>query len=190
MKSVVLGLAAALVTTSAAHASDYAGAMATFLEEQASAWINDPAVIDAIRAQNTANAGVTQSDIDAMEVQWADQVGTSDAPLVDSVLGHSAADFLRTQVDASGGAITEVFIMDQFGLNVAASHATSDVWQGDEAKFLETFAVGAAATHFSDIEFDESTQTYQGQISVSIVDPDTGAPIGAVTIGVDAEALL
>ena len=28
------------------------------------------------------------------------------------------------------------------------------------------------------------------QISVTIVDPDTGAPIGALTVGVDAESLL
>ena len=49
---------------------------------------------------------------------------------------------------------------------------------------------GAGATHLSEVEFDESTQTYQGQISVTVTDPATGTPIGALTVGVDAEALM
>jgi hypothetical protein len=80
--------------------------------------------------------------------------------------------------------------MDQHGLNVAASAMTSDMWQGDEAKFTETYSMGAGAVHFSEVELDESTQRYQAQISVTIVDPATGEPIGAMTVGVDAEALL
>ena len=42
----------------------------------------------------------------------------------------------------------------------------------------------------SDVELDESTQAYQAQFSVSIADPATGEPIGAMTVGVFAEALL
>ena len=79
--------------------------------------------------------------------------------------------------------------MDQRGLNVAASHATSDYWQGDEAKFTQSFGLGAGAIHCGDIEFDESSQTYQGQVSVSIVDPETQAVIGAITFGLNADAL-
>jgi hypothetical protein len=33
-------------------------------------------------------------------------------------------------------------------------------------------------------------QTYRAQISLTIVDPATGAPIGAITVSVDVEALL
>jgi hypothetical protein len=80
--------------------------------------------------------------------------------------------------------------MDRHGLNVAASAITSDMWQGDEAKFTETYSIGAGAVHFSEVELDESTQRYQAQISVTIVDPSSGEPIGAMTVGVDAEALL
>ena len=48
----------------------------------------------------------------------------------------------------------------------------------------------APPVHLSEIEFDESSQTYQGQISIPVVDPATGALIGAMTIGVNAEALM
>jgi len=190
MKTIAYSLAAAVAFAPAAFASEYDAAMAAYLEENISSWATDPTIISAIMAQNEMTHGYGQAEIDAMEAQWAAQVGASDSPLVDAVLGHAAADFLRTQVDAAGGPILEVFIVDALGLNVAASHATSDVWQGDEAKFMETFAKGADAVHFSDIEFDESTQSYQGQISFTISDPATGAPIGAITVGVDAEALL
>ena len=105
------------------------------------------------------------------------------------MLENDAATFLREQVEASGGVITEVFIMDARGLNVAASATTSDFWQGDEAKHSETYGKGVDAVHFGEVEFDESTQSYQGQISMTLTDPATGEAIGALTVGVDAEAL-
>ena len=80
--------------------------------------------------------------------------------------------------------------MDAQGLNVAASGLTSDYWQGDEAKFTETYGKGAGAVHFGEVEFDESSQTYQAQISVTVTDPATGQPIGAITVGVDAAHLM
>ena len=79
--------------------------------------------------------------------------------------------------------------MDGRGLNVAASDATSDYWQGDEEKFTETYGKGAGGILVGDIEYDESTQTYQGQVSLAIADPETGAVIGAVTVGLNAEKL-
>lgn len=72
--------------------------------------------------------------------------------------------------------------MEAQRLNVAVSYTTSDYWQGDEAKHEDTYGIGPDAVHYSEIELDESRQRYQGQISVTLVDPATGEPIGAVTI--------
>ena len=80
--------------------------------------------------------------------------------------------------------------MDAQGINAAVSHVTSDMWQGDEAKYQQTYLVGPSAVHFGDIEKDESTGRYQGQISITVTDPSSGDLLGAMTIGVDAEALL
>jgi hypothetical protein len=104
-------------------------------------------------------------------------------------LDSVAAEFLRKRVQDSEGHITEAFIMDARGLNVAASDVTSDYWQGDEAKYSETFPKGAGAVHISEIEFDESSQSYQGQVSISLVDSATNEVVGAMTIGLNAEAL-
>ena len=64
---------------------------------------------------------------------------------------------------------------------------TSDYWQGDEEKHQLTFGAGPNAIHVSEVELDESTQSYQAQVSFTIIDPATGAGIGAATIGLNAE---
>ena len=105
------------------------------------------------------------------------------------MLNNPTSDFLRRHVEGSDGIMTEVFLMDGRGLNVAASDTTSDYWQGDEEKFSETYGLGAGSIHVSDIEYDDSTQTYQGQVSITIVDPASGEVIGAATVGLNAEML-
>ena len=98
--------------------------------------------------------------------------------------------YLKKVEADSQGLITEIFVMDDKGLNVGQSDVTSDYWQGDEAKWQKTYQVGPDAIHISDVEQDESTQRFQSQLSLPVVDPDTKKPIGAVTIGIDVENLL
>lgn len=184
----IAAMSPALATT--VSANEFAPAMSAYLETEIRSWAQSPILVDAINAQNQRNSGFDQGMIDQLDLAWRAEIGTSSMPTITQVLENSAADFLREQVVASGGRVTEVFIMDAHGLNVAASSTTSDMWQGDEAKFSETYNVGPDAVHFGDVELDESTQSYQGQISVTIIDPKTGLPIGAMTIGVDANALM
>ena len=193
MQKLFLALATTAGLTGAALpavADEFSSALSSFYDSQIAAWANDPALIAAIEAQNAARTGMTQAEIDAMDSEWMSQVGTTDAPAIASVLDNPAADFLRARVAESGGIITEAFTMDAHGLNVSATAVTSDMWQGDEEKFTRTYPMGPGATHFSEVEFDESTQTYQGQISVTLTDPATGAAVGALTVGVNAEALM
>ena len=41
-----------------------------------------------------------------------------------------------------------------------------------------------------DVELDESTQTFQSQLSMSITDQATGKVIGAITVGIDVESIV
>ncbi len=66
---------------------------------------------------------------------------------------------------------------------------TSDYWQGDEAKWQKTFSAGANAYFIDEIEFDDSSEMFQAQVSAAIADPATGEPIGAITFGVNVENL-
>lgn len=189
MKIFALAAATALIGSTAA-ANEFGPAMQDYMNAQIMEWANDPVLIEAIRAQNEMTAGYSPADIDAADQRWRAEVGTSNTPTISPVIDNAAADFLRSRLEESGGTITEVFIMDAQGLNVAATGATSDYWQGDEAKFSETYEVGPGAVHMGDIEFDESSQRYQGQVSITIVDPATNTPVGAMTVGLDAESLL
>ncbi|MGB5560610.1 MAG: hypothetical protein WBN04_21670 [Paracoccaceae bacterium] len=188
MKTTILAIPL-LCLASAASANEFEPAMRGYLAAEIAAWQNDPIIIAAIRAQNAKTAAIPQSQIDALDIAWRAEVGAVDTPTIAPVLSNPAAEFLRARVADAGGRITEAFVMDSRGLNVATSNVTSDYWQGDEAKFTETYPKGSGAVHIGEVELDESSQTYQGQVSVVIVDPATGAPIGAMTIGLNAAAL-
>jgi hypothetical protein len=152
-------------------------------------WASDGAVIAAIKAQNAANAGLAQADIDALDQKWRAGVDGGDTSLIDGVLSNSLSEFLRDKQMGSNGVITEIFVTDDKGLNVGQSDVTSDYWQGDEAKWQKTFGTGDAAAIFVDeAEKDESTQMLQSQVSMTIAD-ESGAPIGAITIGINLNAL-
>lgn len=184
-------LAAGLVALCAmpAAANPYAPAMQGYLQTFISTWANDPVLVQAIKAQNEQTEGYSQADIDAMDVQWRADVYNPVSDLIGPVMSNAAADFLRTQVDLSAGTITEAFVMDARGLNVAVSQPTSDYWQGDEAKFQKTFLLGADVSFIDEVELDKSTGAVQGQVSITIKDPETGEAIGALTVGLNLASL-
>jgi len=177
-----------VVAASLAQAVDAPPAMRAFVEADIMSWAETEQVISAVNAQNTETAGSSEAQIIEWDNAWRAQVGQSDQPLISEVMGSNLSKFLMEKVEASGGRITEIFVMDALGLNVASSGVTSDYWQGDEAKYTESFGVGSGAVFVDAIEFDESAQSYQGQISVSLTDPATGEVVGAMTIGLNAEA--
>lgn len=188
MKLLGLAMACAVAGT-VASANEFAPVMRGYVEKEVMRWVADPVLVDAIRAQNRANADITDARIGDLDARWQAEVGAASQPTITAVLEKPASAFLRDRVKGSAGVIAEVFVMDAHGLNVATSGVTSDMWQGDEAKFQETFLMGAGAMHVGELEFDESTQSYLGQVSLSIADPDSGAVIGAISIGLNAEML-
>lgn len=169
-----------------ALAVDAPQGMTTYAQEQLLKVVANPAVIAAIHAQNAETADLSEADILALDQTWRDETEAAERPMISATLANEVSVLMADLASNSGGMLTEVFVMDARGLNVGQSGVTSDYWQGDEAKFTKTYPMGAGAVHVSDVELDESTQTYQGQVSMSIVDPDTGEPIGAVTFGIDA----
>lgn len=152
-------------------------------------WATDPGLIAAVLDQNQRHSGLTQTDIDSLDTKWMAELGQTVQPTITAVVQSETSDLLRAKVEDAAGLVTEAFIMDAKGLNVAASAATSDYWQGDEAKFTDTYPKGAQAIHLSEVDFDESTQVYQIQVSFTLTDPADGAVIGAVTVALNAELL-
>ena len=190
MRKILLAAVATMFMVPLAHAAgENDAAIRRVVDNTIGAWMSDPALIDAIRSQNKANSGLTQSDIDALDKKWRAETDASVKPMINEVLGRPASKKLLGFKNKGEGLFTEIFVMDNHGLNVAQSDATSDYWQGDEAKWKKTFLVGPDAVFIDDVEFDDSTQTYQAQVSLAIADPDSGAVIGAITVGVNVDLL-
>jgi glycerol-3-phosphate dehydrogenase len=183
-------LAGALFALPAVAVESHIELMTRFAQETARAWTNDPEIIAAIKAQNARHASISQSEIDQLDKQWREQTKASERPLIDQVLSTTLSKKLAETKNQARGMITELFVMDNKGLNVGQSDATSDYWQGDEDKWQKTYLAGPGAMFIDEIEMDESTQTFQSQLSLSIADPATGQVIGAVTVGVDVDQLL
>ena len=177
-----------VVAASLAQAVEAPPAMRAFVEADIMSWAQSTQVINAVNSQNIKTSGSSEAQILEWDQAWRAQVGQAEQPLIADVMGRDLSGFLSQQVKDSGGRITEIFVMDALGLNVAASDVTSDYWQGDEDKYSKSYGQGSGAVFVDAIEFDESSQSYQGQISISLTDPETGEVVGAMTIGLNAEA--
>ncbi len=188
-KSVSLGIALAMFGAATASANEYESRLSALAQAEIAAIASSPQVIEAIRTQNAETASYGQPKIDELDQTWRAEVGSTGQTMISEVLGRAVSQYLSDQREASAGLFTEIFVMDGKGLNVAQSDVTSDYWQGDEAKWQDTFGQGPGAIHISEIEEDESTQTFQSQVSMTIVDPDNGAAIGAITVGVNIEMI-
>lgn len=190
MKQFIITAAFALgFSAQTSVALDAQSSVENVLNAQLLSWVTEPSVISAIRAQNALNADITEADIIELDAQWRAEVGATDTPLQTKVTSKAVSVYLKERQHGANGIVSEVFLMDAHGLNVGQSNLTSDYWQGDEAKFQESFGKGAGAIHIGDVELDESTGAYLVQISSTIVDPDSGKPIGAVTFGINVGLL-
>ena len=189
LKYAVAAVALMVGVNAATAAGEHIPAVTDYANANIKTWVSDKTVIEAIKAQNAKNASLAQSDIDALDQKWRAGVDGGDMAMIDEVLANPLSGFLRDKQMASNGVITEIFVTDDKGLNVGQSDVTSDYWQGDEAKWQKTYGTGDAAAIFVDeAEKDESTQMLQSQVSMTIAD-ETGAPIGAITVGINLNAL-
>lgn len=184
----IVALAMAIALPVRADEAAHVGPVKDYIAANVKGWINDPVIINAIKAQNAEHEKLQQADIDKLDKQWRAEVDADSHPMIDKVMGNQLSDFLKAKQGASDGTITEMFVMDNKGLNVGQSSITSDYWQGDEGKFQKSFGKGADAIFVDDAEKDESTQMLQSQASMTISD-ETGKPIGAITIGINLDKL-
>ncbi|WP_425403917.1 hypothetical protein [Hwanghaeella sp.] len=193
MKNKILGVAFSgiLVCMSAtsALANEFEAQILDILNNQVRTWLSDPAIVDAVKAQNTEHANLGDADIDALDKKWRAEAEAGGGELINRVLGKDISKFLTGKKEGSNGIFSEIFVMDNKGLNVGQSDVTSDYMQGDEGKWQKTYQAGPDAVFVDEVEFDDSSQTFQSQVSATVVDPTDGKPIGAITLGINVENL-
>jgi len=171
------------------HADEaYNAALKELAAEKIASIVNNAIVQSAIKAQNAKHAGLSEADIIKLDKKWRAENKGSDKPFINATLSNALSGYLSQQKSASDGLFTEMFVMDNKGMNVGQSDITSDYWQGDEAKWQKTYLAGSGAVHIGKLEKDESTQEIQVQLSVAISDSANNV-IGAITVGVNLDNL-
>jgi hypothetical protein len=178
-----------MLVSGAAAANEFKPAISKHAESQVKSWLKSPVLIQAIKAQNRKHAGLPEDTILTLDKQWRRETGTSNRPLINSVMSNDLSKYLKKRKSGGQGLYTELFVMDNKGLNVGQSDVTSDYWQGDEAKWKKTYLAGADSIHVSGVKKDESTQMFQSQLSLPVVDPVSKKVIGAITVGINVELL-
>lgn len=189
LSSAAFAIFLGLAMPSETIANEYESQLRDIFEQQLRPWLQSPLLIEAINKQNVDHAELTDTQIDALDKNWRKEAKHGGGSLIDGLVKSEASTYLVEKKKAAGELVTEVFVMDNKGLNVAISDITSDYMQGDEAKWKKTFGQGAGQIFVDDVEFDDSSDTFQCQVSATVVDPASGQPIGAVTFGINVDAL-
>ena len=144
------------------------------------AWGKNAALIEAVKSHNSKKMSL--DEIKAKDAAWRKVTGVD--AFMKEIMSNDAAKTLEGLEKASPF-LFECFLMGNQGANIAMTNKTSDYWQGDEAKFTESFHGGKGKVFVGDVEFDDSADAYLVQISVPVMDGDTA--IGAITIGVNLD---
>jgi hypothetical protein len=187
MKKILMLIFVTLIASPiSAFAAGHENKVQAYLEAEVSKWIGSKELIDAVAQQNINHLGITEDEIDRLDQRWRKERNLGGGKLVSSVMGNDLSSWLRGIKAASGGVITEIFVMDNVGLNVGQTNGTGDFMQGDEAKWQKTYLIGPGVFFIDGVEEDGGVMVSQASITIN---RDNGYRLGAATIGINVEAL-
>jgi hypothetical protein len=141
-------------------------------------WAADSTIVSAVKAQNA------KGPIAGMDNPKWKTTRRSD-PVVQTIQGSPAGQYLKAKVEASGGIFSEAFLNANRGEKVAFVEKTTSYIHVGQAKHDVPF--NTAKSWQGKPEFDESSQTYAVQIAVPVL--EQGKAIGSLVIGVNLSHL-
>ncbi|HEY7159671.1 MAG TPA: PDC sensor domain-containing protein [Acidobacteriota bacterium] len=145
-------------------------------------YAKDETVIHAVQTQNQRR--VSMDEILKMDRDWIR--GTISEDLVKSLMDNHCALKMKELANEIQSSM-EAFVMDDQGVLVCMTQRTSDYWQGDEPKWIDSFKGGAGETVVSKREYDQSTKSTLVHVSVPIMDEQKA--IGVLCIGINLTKL-
>jgi hypothetical protein len=138
----------------------------------------DPALVREVKRQNARR--VPLDTLRQRDEEW--RASPALTPFKRQVLGSTCARSLERHQERLGRVVAEAFVMDNQGALVGATRRTSDYWQGDEPKWLESFNGGRGGELREKPFFEESSQSYVVQVSLPV--KDRARVIGALTVSI------
>jgi len=152
-------------------------------------WLDDPVIIDAINAHNIETENMTHEQLSAQNQQWTEQLEEGSGPLIDKVLNNPASAILKKMKAATSDIVTEVFVMDLRGTNVAESEPTVNYWHLEEERYQAVSRSSDDTIYVSDVHLEVGGEIYQAEVSLPINDPETGERIGVASFGVNVQSM-
>ena len=143
---------------------------------------NNAVFIAEVKKHNSKK--MTLDKIKEIDKEWqaAEDFLPIQEQLIDNITAKEINKIIKTKP-----AIKEAFVMGNQGAVVGENDLTSDYWQGDEAKWKNSFNEGKGGIDIGKVKHDKSTNSQLQQISIPIVDGDK--IIGAITFGLDIKKL-
>jgi hypothetical protein len=175
-----------LLVTPGAFADSHEAKIKAYIESNIRVWLASEEIINAVDQQNIDHLGITDEEIERLDQRWRTERLRPAGSLISSIMNNQFSAFLRGIKAASGGVITEIFVMDNVGLNVGQTNGTGDLMQGDEDKWQKTYLVSADAVFIDAVEEEDGMNI--AQVSLTVARPNT-ARLGAITIGINVDAL-
>jgi len=151
--------------------------------------MNVQLVFNEIKKQNKKHKSLNYSSIQNLDKQYRSELNSSDKPLINKILKNPLSLYLKKIKKEFKNISFEMFVSDNRGLIVAQNDVTSDYWQGDELKFINTFQRNQLI-FIDEIKYDDSTKKFQVQVSFLIKDPISRDNLGVLTVGLNVEEVL
>lgn len=156
-------------------------AVKKFMKEVLMTYCDNAVFVAEIKKQNASDLPMDQ--IMAWDKEWA--AAESEIPLMKRMMGNATADEVR-RIVALHPPLAETFVMDKRGANVGQNEPTSDYFQGDEAKWSDTYE--KHTIWIGKDSLDQSTFQKLQHVSFPIFD-ENGEVVGAICWGVKTGAL-
>jgi hypothetical protein len=141
----------------------------------------DKAIVKAVKAANKNQQ--TLKEIAFTDKLWKDLLSGT-IGIMDDMMANDCAMAAKALM-SSKPYVVEIFVMDDQGVNVCMTAKTGDMWQGDEAKFVNAYNGGIGSVFVDEVEDDGGKMI--SQVSIPVM--SKGMAIGAMTIAVDVDKL-
>jgi ABC-type amino acid transport substrate-binding protein len=125
------------------------------------------------------------------DVVWAEMARKGEkSKTAIKILENELSEYLRIFQANTGEQIAEAFVFDIHGQIIGMNRLTTDYDQSDEPQFQMIDSVNRDHALVTDIWYDASTRAFLSQITLPIVDPDSGKTLAALTVGLNVSAAL